>query len=1298
MKKIIKRAAALAIAAALTTGAAPPRFGGGFLQKPANVYASDAYTFDESTGVLSLKGLINLNVRSEILNYKDKSKVKKVVAEEGTKITQGSFLFDSFVNCTEMDLSKADVSSCERFGAMFNNCTSLKKLDLLGWDTGSAVNMQQMFDSCKSLEELDLSSFTIKSGTDFQSAMFYGCSSLKKLTLGKGCSGLTSDARLQQGEFGWSNVMAPDTIISGTDTYAVISNSGKNTYIRDYALMPATDCYTYNSTTGLLTLKNVVDRETIRRFEKKTSVKKIAAQEGTKFVDSCSCMFEGYTNCTDIDLSNVDTSRMTSMSNMFYGCYSLINLDLTGVDTSKVDSMDYTFGICSALENIDLSGFNTTNVTTMEYMFYGCQSLKKIDLGKFSFEKVMTMAGMFGGCEALESISGTAFASSDCTDLASMFSGCTALKELDLRSLDTVNAENMNSFFADCESLSKLYLSSKFGDVVAAHRLPNGGGWLNGKGDKISGSGEFAEISKTTSGSAAYYKRNLIKAENYNLKYLTFPTPGTTAWDSLSDLKAMSNEYTVDMSNTYWIDAVTGKKLSGDDVFVYGGAYLLSVRLRPNENYVFAEPTEQTVAYTKIYGVDGTSELCMGARNSGKLLEDGSLEFWVDISDYRKTSTFHGYEAPDGRRAMAYYLSDLNVKALDAHTFLIQDMYNAMWQEPTGAPTYLYSVDQENWYTFAEINGVGIGKLRSDTEYTVYVKVKGQSEPFYTKTVKTPASEEAEPIYRVDITDVVAPNAPELPVKTATVSGEGAVLCTDSDIADYGTDGMNWADDDVSGDVMPPGAKFMAGNKYTVRVLVSAEDGYVFPDDLTDITATVNGKPAGILPMEDGKSIIVTYQFTATGTNKITVSFAPDGGSGTMEDASVTAFAEFALPECGFTAPEGKEFAGWKIGDTVYAAGDTVSFDASTTVTAVWAPINYTTTTTNKTTTTSTTSTTTTTANKPTTTSTTSTTTTSTTTTTTNKPTTTSTTSTTTTANKSTTTSTTTTQVPSATTTTTQKLAAIYLDNVDMSGENGVQGVKMSLTGKDVNGDPVVFKDGQIKVGNGGAAINSVGTSLVWISGKEKTKVELEDGTYTLEELAAPDGYSIADPVTFTVENGKITSGGSNDNTVVIVEEAEIVTTSTTSTTTSTSSTTTTTTTTRDKTTTTSSTTTTTTTTNDKTTTTSSDTTTTVTDINETTTTTTSPATQIDYNLGDVDGDGRINAVDASSVLAYYARISTNKEGGYTEEQKLAADVDSDGRINAVDASNILAYYAYVSTTRENIMSMKEYMDQRKRS
>lgn len=84
-----------------------------------------------------------------------------------------------------------------------------------------------------------------------------------------------------------------------------------------------------------------------------------------------------------------------------------------------------------------------------------------------------------------------------------------------------------------------------------------------------------------------------------------------------------------------------------------------------------------------------------------------------------------------------------------------------------------------------------------------------------------------------------------------------------------------------------------------------------------------------------------------------------------------------------------------------------------------------------------------------------------------------------------------------------------------------------------------------------------------------------------------------------------------------------------------------------------------------------------------------------EYTLGDVTRDGSINAVDASSVLAYYAMVSTNKDGGYDDAQKLAADVTSDGTINAVDASNILSYYAYTSTAKENVISMEEFMKQR---
>jgi hypothetical protein len=77
---------------------------------------------------------------------------------------------------------------------------------------------------------------------------------------------------------------------------------------------------------------------------------------------------------------------------------------------------------------------------------------------------------------------------------------------------------------------------------------------------------------------------------------------------------------------------------------------------------------------------------------------------------------------------------------------------------------------------------------------------------------------------------------------------------------------------------------------------------------------------------------------------------------------------------------------------------------------------------------------------------------------------------------------------------------------------------------------------------------------------------------------------------------------------------------------------------------------------------------------------------------GDVNDDGRINAVDASSVLYYYAMTSTSRDGGFTDVQKLAAEVNRDGTINAVDASCILAYYAYTSTTEFELVSLESFI------
>lgn len=66
------------------------------------------------------------------------------------------------------------------------------------------------------------------------------------------------------------------------------------------------------------------------------------------------------------------------------------------------------------------------------------------------------------------------------------------------------------------------------------------------------------------------------------------------------------------------------------------------------------------------------------------------------------------------------------------------------------------------------------------------------------------------------------------------------------------------------------------------------------------------------------------------------VTYAANGGSGTMISGTATAGITFKLPACMFTAPAGKEFKAWSIGGTEYAAGASYTFSANTTVTAVW--------------------------------------------------------------------------------------------------------------------------------------------------------------------------------------------------------------------------------------------------------------------------------------------------------------------------------------------------------------------------
>ncbi|MBR4628065.1 MAG: dockerin type I repeat-containing protein [Ruminococcus sp.] len=66
-------------------------------------------------------------------------------------------------------------------------------------------------------------------------------------------------------------------------------------------------------------------------------------------------------------------------------------------------------------------------------------------------------------------------------------------------------------------------------------------------------------------------------------------------------------------------------------------------------------------------------------------------------------------------------------------------------------------------------------------------------------------------------------------------------------------------------------------------------------------------------------------------------------------------------------------------------------------------------------------------------------------------------------------------------------------------------------------------------------------------------------------------------------------------------------------------------------------------------------------------------------NLGDINGNGRTDALDASALMRKFADLSEENADSASKDILLIGDINGDGKITAVDASYILKYYAAVS-------------------
>ena len=371
-------------------------------------------------------------------------------------------MFYACLNLATLNVSSFDTSNVTNMGAMFGACEKLTSLNISNFSTEKVTNMYGLFYGDRTLTSLDLSSFNTSSldmsDTKNYDLFFYACDNLNTISVGTGWvqaidfpdSGVASAGKWYA-NFGKGTEYAYNAIPMGVaDTYNI-----NNCWNEDWTYELTDDTYIWlhaykgSETTYVIPSSATIDGKTYTTkigYWKTTypyvqlnlgTITSLSFEKGVALHSDLTWLFNNNQNLASLDLSNLDTSNVTTMNDMFSMCSSLTSLDLSSFDTSNVTDIANMFAMCSSLTSLDLSNFNTNKVVDMYYMFFNCSSLMEIKFG-------------------------SNFNTSAITDMGNMFSGCSSLTTLDLSSFNTSAVTIMGNMFYNCSKLATIYVSSSF--------------------------------------------------------------------------------------------------------------------------------------------------------------------------------------------------------------------------------------------------------------------------------------------------------------------------------------------------------------------------------------------------------------------------------------------------------------------------------------------------------------------------------------------------------------------------------------------------------------------------------------------------------------------------------------------------------------------------------------------------------------------------------------------------------------------------------------------------------------------
>ena len=446
------------------TGTDQPTIGPGWS------FNSDNYTLTLNSGLAEPKTKQNQDGSWTTIWPWDglRSQVTKVDIQSEIKVTNTSSMFDNMPQLSSISGLNNFTDKIEYMNAMFAGDSSLTSIDASQLKLDSVIQCAYMFDGCEQLKSLDVSNWNVGNVKNF-SSMFAGCTNL---TFIKGLDtwGTTGAGLDKPTDIDMSSMFAYDTALKTLD----LSNFDTSN-VTTFKDMFASDI-------GLKSL-NVSNFKTdkVEKFSNMfsgckalTSITGLETWKTTgasldKPVDMSS-MFAYDDNLNTLDLSNFDTSNVTTFKEMFTSDIGLKSLNVSNFKTDKVKDFSNMFSSCKALKSI--TGLDTWETTgaifdkptdiDMSLMFAYNDNLETLNLSKFYTSNVINFYAMFFYCKKLTSIAGlNNWNTKSATNMSSMFAGCQNLESITgLDNWDTTAATNMSSMFASATSLQKLDLSS----------------------------------------------------------------------------------------------------------------------------------------------------------------------------------------------------------------------------------------------------------------------------------------------------------------------------------------------------------------------------------------------------------------------------------------------------------------------------------------------------------------------------------------------------------------------------------------------------------------------------------------------------------------------------------------------------------------------------------------------------------------------------------------------------------------------------------------------------------------------